>query len=178
MRLRIHNNPPFTTVSCACGWAFAWDGRGAGGGHSPPGSDTEKCKAQLAAAFPGPVHWEGRSSPESHSSLPDSNSWFQFLSKKEIRLNNRCLGSPGLLRAGWWDDEKGRKQMRQDSCLGLINLKNISHNLKAESCFFHWELLVHQAREAASQRALRNCSQEVGGGRESGYVEVCHKRGG
>ena len=153
MRLRIPNNHPFTIVSCACGWGFVWDGAGRGEDtpkdhalQNEPGTDTEKCKAQLAAAFPGPVHWEGRSSPKSHSSLSDSNSWFQFLSKKEIRLNNQCQGSPGLLRAGWWDDETGRKQMRQDSCLGLINLKTRPPTRTLTAALFPalrvwWELL-------------------------------------
>ena len=58
-----------------------WDGVGRGEDtakdhalQNEPGTDTEKCKAQLAAAFPGPVHWEGRSSPESLLSF-----WFQLL---------------------------------------------------------------------------------------------------
>ena len=41
--------------------------------------------------------------------------------------------------------------------------------------FLPWEVLELQAREAASQVALRNCSKEVG--KESGFKEVYNKEG-
>ena len=45
----------------------------------------------------------------------------------------------------------------------LVDLK-ISHRLKAERVLFSGKILGLQAWETASQVALRDCSQEAGGG--------------
>ena len=52
-------------------------------------------------------------------------------------------------------------------------LKNYAHNLKVESCSIRWEFWGLPAREAASQVALRNCSERCR--MESDSIEVCNK---